>query len=917
MRVKRFFGIVFLLFLSGKTLFAGNGSNVGAPAADTISVLGKVTDRSTGSGIPAVKVSLPALGLDTRTDENGVFVFHGVPLRRAILEAEHSDYFPYSASVSLADSIMISLKGNSIELQEFVVIGKEQNANGVTGTNINRKAIEHLQATSLQEVLQLVPGNLVTNPGFSNTARASLRQYESSNFGSMGTAVIMNGATLSNNANLQAINTATAGGGAGFSTSSGAGVDLRAITADNIASVEVIRGVPSVEYGDLSSGAIIVRTKARKEPLQVKARFNPTLTQLWAGKGFGMKDPNEALYVDVDYTDNLDSEINKYRTYRRATGTIQYFNIYQGRFRWHSNSTLALGFSRDRYGLDPDYVVDSARNEATEKSVRLSTTGVVDISKKWSRSLEYLLAFSYTGQKGYQQQQYTADITAESYALTNSTNEVPYLRSTYLSRMWVEGKPVNLNMKIVNSAFFLSGASSHNVLAGLDYRFDVNYGSGKVFTRPPRNTSGAAHRERPYDDIPALSQLGMFVQDKISRDFGSTSLTVIAGLRYDWIQPFRSDYSLHAVSPRVNAAYKVSPYLSLRAAYGVTVKAPTLLYLYPENAYFDFFSLNYYATDPNERLAIVTTRVYDSRNSGLRLARTHKKEVGADIRLEHLNNARLSLTVYREKTPGAYSMSTSVGSVQFARYPLYSAATGAPGQRPVITDTSTSIRFVSYYMPTNNSDIENSGIEFDLDLGRFNAINTSFHINGAYTKTRVTSNSEYIFQRNLADRPTTRIGVFAAGRGSIDERLVSTVRAIHHIPKLRFVITLTAQTIWIDRNRYTGYSSYPVGYIPFDAENGRVDIRYLTDEERKAIDPEKDADIYLVLNPAIFTPEAWKPLWLFNFKLTKEFRKGLSFSFFANNFINSRPLQNSTRYPNVYTMRNISLFFGSEISIKF
>ncbi|MDZ7763810.1 MAG: TonB-dependent receptor plug domain-containing protein [Melioribacteraceae bacterium] len=72
---------------------------------------------------------------------------------------------------------------------------------------------------------------------------------------SLGTQVIIDGVPVSNTANLQA--------GIGYSTA-GSGVDLRLIPAENIESVEIIRGVPSVKYGDLVDGAVIVKSKASR-----------------------------------------------------------------------------------------------------------------------------------------------------------------------------------------------------------------------------------------------------------------------------------------------------------------------------------------------------------------------------------------------------------------------------------------------------------------------------------------------------------------------------------------------------------------------------------------------------------------------------------------------------------------------------
>ena len=64
------------------------------------------------------------------------------------------------------------------------------------------------------------------------------------------------------------------------------GVDVRSISTENIESVEIIRGIPSVEYGDLTSGAVIVHTKAGREPLRVKAKANPIVYQLSMGTGY-------------------------------------------------------------------------------------------------------------------------------------------------------------------------------------------------------------------------------------------------------------------------------------------------------------------------------------------------------------------------------------------------------------------------------------------------------------------------------------------------------------------------------------------------------------------------------------------------------------------------------------------------------
>ena len=209
-------------------------------------------------------------------------------------------------------------------------------------------------------------------------------------------------------------------------------------------------------------------------------------------------------------------------------------------------------------------------------------------------------------------------------------------------------------------------------------------------------------------------------------------------------------------------------------------------------------------------------------------------------------------------------------------------------------------------MPSNNINRINKGVEFELDLGKFQSLNTSLNLNGAYTSTQSLTNNEYILQQNVAGRETTRIGVFAPGRGTVSDRLVTTLRAIHHIPELRFIVTLSAQTIWMDQNKYVGYDSLPIGYIPMTDSSENLDVVYFTEQERQSINNISDPDLFLAINDGYYIKEEWSPLWLFNIKLTKEFKGGLNFSFFANNFINYRPLESSTRYPNTFYIGNIN-----------
>ena len=98
--------------------------------------------------------------------------------------------------------------------------------------------------------MELIPGGRATDPSFGAPQEIRLREADpssSANYATsaLGTQIQVDGIPISNDANLQ------------YSTSYGSiqeyanvnrGVDTRAISTDDIESVEIVRGIPSVEY---------------------------------------------------------------------------------------------------------------------------------------------------------------------------------------------------------------------------------------------------------------------------------------------------------------------------------------------------------------------------------------------------------------------------------------------------------------------------------------------------------------------------------------------------------------------------------------------------------------------------------------------------------------------------------------------
>ncbi|WP_433900422.1 TonB-dependent receptor [Sphingobacterium puteale] len=894
-------------------------------------IRGLITEKATGKALKGATVQIRELGLYSKTDEKGNFSFSQTPNGQYTLVVSYLGMLTVEQSVTTGKQpITIGMAENSIALADVVVVAQENRKEGATSTLINRKAIEHMQATNLGEVLQLLPGAITVNPDFTNVNKAGIRNVENSNgtnrssdyMSSLGTSLIINGAPLSNNANLQslgsaAILTGTSGssGSAGsFSTSQGLGADMRQYTADNVESIEVIRGIAGVEYGDMTSGAILVQTKAGKEDLQIKGRINPKLTQFWAGQGFDFGKNKGTLFVDLDYTRANDKQTSAYAAYNRVTGSAQYTKTFGQHKPLYTNTYFSFGSNLDNVKVDPDANAAPQLNKSQDYSYRFSTNGKWKLNKALARQLNYTVSLNYALQKSYLENAGTSGISAVGSSYIDGTFEAPYLPASYINKAWVEGKPINLFAKLSDEFYAKTGLFTHRILVGADYRMDANSGNGKTFDPnfPYRTRDVNGYRSRAYKDIPAINQLGAYAEDRMTARFGKRELAIQAGLRMDQVQPFRSD-GMSALSPRINVSYDILPALTLRGGYGIATKAPTLNMLYPENAYFDVFSLNYYKQDPNEALALMTTRVYGTGNDQLKLAKSHKKELGIDWKIGQ--GQRMSVTAYHDKIDNAYDYLTTLNSVRYELIPTYTVQQEVAGGKPILSDDVTNTPYVfTFATPTNGRQIINKGAEFEFDMGRFDAIRTSFQLTGAYQSTKSTTTMPYILAQEVPNNPMTRIGVFAP-RGTDSERLVTTLRAIHHIPELRFILTLTAQTIWIDKERNVDYSSLPIGYIPLGSGKP-LDIIYFSEAERQQI-TSADRDIYLSLNENVFRTESWKPLWLFNMKLTKEFAKNMGFSFYANNFINNRPLVRSTRNPEQFTKRNIDIFFGTELSIKF
>lgn len=893
-------------------------------------------------------VSFPDYAIGTTTNNGGQFRLEEVPTGKARMLVQYLGKLSIDTLVNVAPGMELAftLKNEDFKLKEVTVTATNSRAGKSTASNISRQAMDHLQATSLYDLMALMPGGLSSEPSLNNSQQISIRQIAGTNsteedLNALGTAIIRDGAPISNNSNLSAMNSTVNGAAAAIANgaSPSGGIDVRSISTENIESVEVIRGIPSVEYGDLTSGAVIIHSKAGREPLRVKAKANPNVYQVSVGTGFDLGGRKGAVNISGDYAYNRNQPTAAYVHYERATAKLLYSNVFFNN-KLRSNTSIDLLYGKNERDDNPDDKSTQTNYRGEDYGFTLNTNGTWSINKGWLKTLRYVVSGNYTSKKSFRESLYSTTTAPYSMTMTDGTtlsnfagqtiydadgnpitNFLPseadhyaqQLSSSYVGRYDIDSKEVNAFAKITANFFKQSGNVNNRILVGADFKTDGNLGNGKSYSAsaPPKVINGdASCRPRKYKDIPFINQFGLFLEENFTWNLGERELNIQAGARYDHTSVVGG-----VLSPRFNASFSIIPdLLTVRGGYGITAKMPTLLYLYPEAAYFEYVNYDE-LMDENipeaNRLYITTTKTYDTQNRNLKIAKNHKAEIGFDL---NLGKAKLAVTAFNERLKNGYALAETFDS--FKSYAVKEYTRNDDGQ---LVLSSTSPVLSSFNMPTNNLNTESKGIEFDLNLGRIDAIRTAFQLSGSWMQSESWSDGYSFYNKTASTRPygkRVNVAVYEPGNTkSHKERFAMTLRATHNLPKIGFVVTLTAQAVWQDASWKTyGNDSIPMGYI--NLADSKVHLfepnQFSTTQE---VEDAGYGHLLQTVSHNSGIKESYNPYFCFNLNVTKEISDMFRVSFFANNMFRSYPLMESKRSPGSYTSVNNRFFFGLELSL--
>ncbi len=875
-----------------------------------------VTDKDTQESIIMASIQLQPTGAMAVTDMDGKASINNVPTGEYTLQISYVGYEPVNTRIKVSRDMTMRFQmvPTSLSLREVQVVAKQKESGASTSSVIGRQAIDHLQATSLADVMQLIPGQLMDRPDLTQQQGLQLRTLQNNSSMAFGTSIVVDGVPMSNNGTI---------GQGTFSGTAFTGSDMRQVSADNIEEVEVIRGIPSAEYGDLTSGLVVVHSKVGVTPWQAKVKINPGLQNYSIGKGVKIGKTG-IINANVDYAKAWGDPRQKTRSFDRYTANIGWG--YDITNRWHADTKFRFMQAKDWSGQDPDAIQDGTESESKTTTFGLTHNGRIRMDMPLMRTLKYTLGVSMS-QINNENTSFVAVSSGLLPILTARKTgyyNVNFVTSSYKATGITNSRPGNVFFKLTDDFFLRLGKTIQSFKVGVDYRYDWNTGRGYYNvdeTRPYRPNSNG--RPRAFDDIPGLHQLSAFAEDQFTYNINKVNrLRINFGLRFTSLQPF-NEVATTALSPRLNVAFSVTKWLDIRGGIGMNSKTPGLMHLYPDKKYIDDLVGNF--TMASTPAYYTHTEVYDvQRSKGLKNATTTKVEVGADIKLPE--GRKLSILAYQDRTPNGFEAASDYFTYTYNLFDDAHMPSIVNGQPDFSTGYAYQFTcFATTGQLANTDKTINRGLEFDFDLGEVKPLKTNFYFSGAWNETK----TDWSTRMNTTAVPAALLtGTMYAGRNispvrivypsGLDytrlRRFVNTLRAVTHIPQLHMVASFTAQAIWHNSTWSYTADKDPIGWISDDLVYHDINsAEYITFNGGQIATNDEKLQLKYTDNEPTENPITWN----LSARLTKELGTTGALSLYVDNCLFYEPYLKGNK-TSTLSQRNTGKFaFGAELSLKF
>ncbi|TDQ11629.1 TonB-dependent receptor [Pedobacter metabolipauper] len=881
-------------------------------SAQVINVKGQVVDTQQ-KPLSFVTVQSETLGLSTYTNEQGFFQVRVDTSRYKSFDLKikmvgKQTVSTIISSFSTFSALKYELKDLNLSLDEIQVteVRKAQSSN--SSIVFDRQAIEQVQAFSLADVLNNLPGKTVTPPGLQNPKNITLRSlaggiHELNN--AFGTAIVLDDIQLSNNANMQNRSVGKFGIASsgiqsrsfgGFDVPFG-GIDIREIPADNIESIEVISGIAPSKYGDLTDGAIIINRQAGNTKYQFSSRINAGSSNFSLSKGYVIGKKAGAVNFSMNYLNSEEDPSDPLKSYERVGTNVMWTSYLSSNFK----NTLSADYSTrlDDVKLDPDVGRDYM-TYAKSRNLSISNRSSLSFNSDFLKSVN--LSFGYSS--GYQETYNQSYINGAPYPVADKDTiglyEGYYAPGSYLAVEHLIGRPLNMNGNLSLNSELKTGRLIHKLSLGSNIYYSENNGKGVIVDPEKERWENQGYQnERPYDyeSVPSTFNYSLYVDDQFKFNFLRRSVNVNAGLRYD----VQNNWG--TIQPRLNLRYNLSKSLDFNAAFGISTKAPSLSMRYPAPIYFDLPVHNSYTGYTIESLYLVYTDKITPDNSSLHPSKTNQLEFGLNYTSKMITS---SLFAYYKESKDGFSNQNN-----FRTYttPLYTYVYNQ-GQRPDYYQNGLYKNWVtSYFTSANDLNSDNYGAEWSISTKKIKAIETSFSLNTSFSYSLSKNQFTSVIKANdlyINDDNKAWFGIYNADKAE-SYAIMSKLTTTTHIPKLGFVVNLLTDVFWQKQSGTLNASYLPIAYLDknlvryeipvFDAND--KDYNYLATSSR-ANSTTKQPFVYANLSV----------------RVAKEIGKNIRMSVNAYNVFNIRNRYYNPNSDSVTTY-TYPVSVGAELSVKF
>ena len=736
--------------------------------AQQVTVAGRITDDESRQPIAFATILMKENGYWAVTGDDGSFSMKNIPVGKATLTIQCLGYATRQLTLDITKDIprlRITLKQETLKLNEVTVTAQRKNNESTTSYTIDRTALDNQQIISVSDLSTLLPGGKTVNATLMNDTRMALRSgsQEGGN-ASFGTAIEVDGMRIDNNA----------------AASETAGASTRSISSSNIESVEIVTGIPSVEYGDLSNGVVKVNTRKGKSPFIVEGKMNQHTKQIALNKGFDLGHNKGILNTSIEHAKSFSNIASPHTAYQRNILSLNYMNIFM---RETTPLTLNVGLTGNIGGYnaesDPDNELDDyskVRDNALRANFELNWL----LNKRWITNLSLRGAFS------------TSDRTSESYTHTNSATTLAYIHAMdegyfiatdydtnpdapvilgptgyWQVKQFSESKPMNWSLRLKGDWTRRFGGVMSRLMLGAEYTGSRNNGRGTYYDDM---RYAPTWREFRHDDLPTLHNIALYAEEKVTVKTSKLSrMELTAGLRNDITMINGSDYgTVNSLSPRFNGRYvfwqnrrkQLISDLIIHAGWGKSVKLPSFQILYPTPSYYDTEVFRSQSTADNTTVSAWYCRpskaIY---NPDLRWQYTNQTDIGVDL---NIKGTRVALSAFHHRTHNPY-MGTTVYTPFSYNYTPVSALENVSissadriysiDQQGIVTVSdatgdNSAIRldvdqngnmlyntrrfFQTNTRYTNASPIDRYGLEWIIDFKQIKALNTSIRFDGNY-----------------------------------------------------------------------------------------------------------------------------------------------------------------------------------------